>query len=585
MTAGTLAQSVTAVNDTLQAFPAVRELTAAELALYKSNFVAGWEIPGLVRDQALGLRVLLPQDSPFGRPRISVHPVPPLLSWPHLEEHGVLCILPSSASHQLSHPGDLAVTLLEEGRQLVNECLDGSNQEDFELEFESYWSRWPKTTARLIWLCRHGGPTREVFAWKSTHGVMIADSPNELRDWVRNRYPQSPDTLTIIAIPLIRLDRPPRPNRYPATLGDLLDLAGDVNAAFIERYVLGHESDVVACVAATLRGQATFGFRFELGDKAQGGGFKVDRGFRPGKMPAKIRMMRCRSLPLQGARVERMDASWVHGRDQNEMSDRLRTKHVVLLGVGSLGSGIARLLAQTGVGTIDLVDSELLQSENISRHELGASSTGLKKASEFAKSLRARLPHLKISGYDLDAYAFAKQHPEKLADADLVISAMGDWRAETWLNSAAIESRRARPTMFTWMEPHAAAGHAVCVQGLGPCFRCLFDEFGNAHVKATKWRERTTRDIPGCAGSFQPYGAIELSNCQSLAADLAIEVLTGAESRPVHRMWLAREKNLAAAGGEWSAEWTDRYGSPKAGGQIVEVPFEIWSGCPEHRKQ
>jgi sulfur-carrier protein adenylyltransferase/sulfurtransferase len=583
LTAGTLAQSIGGVRKTLRPFADARELTAAELAAYKSNFVAGWQIPGLVQDQALNLRVLLPNDSPFGRPRIATYPAPPLLLWPHLEEHGLLCILPSSATHQLENTGELAVTLLAEGRQLVNECLAGTNHEDFEIEFESYWSRWKRTKSRLISLCRHDGPTRDVFAWKSTQGVIVADTAEELNNWIRNRYAKSPNSLSINPAPLVRLDRPPRPDRYPSNLGDLLTLVGTESATSVSRHVLDNDSDVVVCVASTSRGQVTFGIRFDLSETtSRHGEQQLARGFRPGKMPVEIRMMRYRSLPVQGAVVDRVDASWIHGRDQNGVADRLRTLHVVLFGLGSLGSGIARLLALSGVGTLDLVDPELFESENLSRHELGAASTGLKKATAFAEVLRQRLPHIKVSGFDVDAHTFAKQHPENFKQAHLIISATGDWRAESWLNAAARELRKDLPTMFTWLEPHAAAAHAITINGDSPCLRCLFDETGNVRLRATKWNGRTTHDIPGCAGSFQPYGAVELSHCQSLSADLAIEILTAAETPPNHRVWLSRHKNLASAGGDWSDEWLRAFGTPNAGGQIVDLPFSISTSCAEH---
>jgi molybdopterin/thiamine biosynthesis adenylyltransferase len=586
LTEARLARAISEVEDTLRSFQNVRQLAAGELAAYKSNFVAGWELPGLAKDPAVALRLLLPADAPHGRPRIAVHPAPRLLSWPHLEEHGLLCILPADATHQLESPGELAVTLLADGRTLVDECIDGVNHDDFETEFQSYWSRWPRTKARITSLCRHDGPTRDVFLWRGGGVSVVADDPGELRQWIRNRFATEPADLPHRRVPLLRLERPPHPDAYPASLGTMLALVGEENAGVVRRAILEDHADLVLCTAATRRGDVIFGVSFDLKEHAgRRASPTISRGFRPGRVPPNIQLLRYHALPLTGALVERADASWIHGRDQNPLLPRLLRAHVVVIGAGSLGSGIARLLAQSGIGRLDVVDPALFSSENASRHDLGSSAANRNKAIQLAKALRERFPHLVIDAFDVDAHSYTTTHREAFASADLVISATGNWRADSWLNAAALQHRRALPTLFTWLEPRAAAAHAVLTVGGSPCLLCLFDDAGGVRRKATHWRERTTRDVPGCAGSFEPYGAVELAHCQSLSAALAIESLVTDLERPQHRVWLSSQQSLVDAGGAWAEEWVATYGDPGKGALIAEVPFVESSSCSEHRNR
>ena len=91
----------------------MRDLTAGEIADYGGRYQVGWGIGGLCADAKLQLRVLLPKSAPYFPARIAVAPAPPVFTWPHLEERGILCLLSESANISVGSPGDVVLTLLE----------------------------------------------------------------------------------------------------------------------------------------------------------------------------------------------------------------------------------------------------------------------------------------------------------------------------------------------------------------------------------------------------------------------------------------------------------------------------------------
>jgi hypothetical protein len=119
----------------------------------------------------------------------------------------------------------------------------------------------------------------------------------------------------------------------------------------------------------------------------------LQHGFR-GRPPDAVILSRYNAAATTGARVVRFDPSWVHGRDQNLQATTLETKKVVLVGIGSVGSGVADLLAKAGVGAMTCIDPENLTSANSSRHLLGAPAVGVNKAVGVGRSLARRFPHL-----------------------------------------------------------------------------------------------------------------------------------------------------------------------------------------------
>lgn len=86
--------------------------------------------------------------------------------------------------------------------------------------------------------------------------------------------------------------------------------------------------------------------------------------------------------------LERVDASWIHGRDHDCDQATLSNKRVAVVGCGALGAAIARLLAEAGLGRFILVDPDSLLPHNTSRHALGQSYLFQNKAQGTARMLK-----------------------------------------------------------------------------------------------------------------------------------------------------------------------------------------------------
>ena len=301
-------KAVCKVEQFLYQFDNVRPLADSELQTYDGRFAAGWEIPELCHDDAnLRVRVLLSEHAPFEAPRIAVAPVPPLLSWPHLEEHGLLCILPESANFSVTDPASVVWELLQDTQKLVHTNLIGDNAADFEDEFASYWSRWERTIKDedVTVICRPEGPSRMVTACHSNRGSLVAEDEKTLRSWWTNCHGNDiGETGKIRPVPLLWLQRPLRPSEYPATVSALRAvLADNFTTGLLDKILFDTDSSRKFVLLA-FTGRSGAGFAAVRLRKPEG----LNNGFR-GTPPKDILLSRYDSVPVDGLRARRYGRS------------------------------------------------------------------------------------------------------------------------------------------------------------------------------------------------------------------------------------------------------------------------------------
>ena len=563
------AAAVAEIAAVLGQIPDARLLTAAELAVYKGRFQTGWTVPNLCADPALQLRVLLPKAAPYAVARIAVAPAPPVLTWPHLEELGLLCLVSDPASVSVTAPASVVLTLLKEGRKLVNASIAGENIQDFEDEFTTYWERWDRTKGIVRILCDPRGPSRTLAARYGSNGDYVAETEATLHTWLANRFgKETVRKMKCWSVPLLWLPRPLRPTEYPATISGLRSALQEdpLRCDLLDAALLQSEPErkLIVLGTQTRRGVAFAGLQVHKLDRLQ-------NGFRQ-RPPDAVILTRYNAARTTGARAVRFDPSWVHGRDQSPELNMLRGKRVTLIGTGSVGSGVADLLVKAGVGAMTCIDPEALASANSGRHLLGAPAAGVNKAVAVGQSLASRFPHLTMIPIP-KPFGEDEQIIADLRAANLIVSLCGSWPAESLLDAVWSDDAAMPPIVYGWTEPHAAAGHALSLRHSGGCLRCVVDEMGKMRVPVTNWPSITLLHVPACGDLFQPYGATELMHIQALVAELALDVLVHRVRGSAHRVWIGRRDLVARAGGTWNPAWIAAHGDPGAGGQLQDVAF------------
>src|SRR3954471_10800450 len=84
-----------------------------------------------------------------------------------------------------------------------------------------------------------------------------------------------------------------------------------------------------------------------------------------------------------------------------EGQQKLKASRVLCIGTGGLGSPLALYLAAAGVGTIGIVDFDVVDYTNLQRQIIHTTAdVGRKKLDSAADSLKAINPYLNIKRYD-----------------------------------------------------------------------------------------------------------------------------------------------------------------------------------------
>ena len=149
---------------------------------------------------------------------------------------------------------------------------------------------------------------------------------------------------------------------------------------------------------------------------------------------------------------------------------KLMNAKVLLIGAGGLGSPAMLYLAAAGVGTIGIVDFDVVDMSNLQRQVVHTSDrVGEKKVDSARRTIQALNPEVNVVGHD--EMLVADNVDRLISGYDLVVDGTDTFETRYLLNDAAVEA--GIPVV------HASVfrfeGQLTVFKPFGgPCYRCLY---------------------------------------------------------------------------------------------------------------
>lgn len=560
---------------------AIRTLPALDLERYSIAAAHGWELSLQLGERSRRIVLLLPAGFPYAAPRTALSSGTRVPGCPHIEDNGLICLPPRPATPRdpisaVQHAVEDACGLLED--------FESNADAEFRREFISYWNRTVRSNETPIYsLLQVPFDAATIFLWQGTRSDIVASSRDDILrhlGHLRIGVPQGGfATSSALAVPLQRAPTPEEIPTVSAAFADWLRSEAPVALGELER--LSQRQASVTCVFSAL---SETGYGLIAVSLKSVENPKVN-GFRPGHAPADSRFKAwLAQAKLARRTVKRFDAAWIHGRGLDPAQAVLAGKSVSVIGCGAMGSPIAVRLAQAGVGTMVLVDAQVLESANIGRHVLGAEYVGLPKAVGLARELGKRFPHMqKVDAISKAWDGLSNAEREAIAASDLIVCATGEWSAEGPINEWHQALRGCPPIVYAWLEEHGAAGHAYAVVGnQNGCLWCILDDEGGQRSPETIWPnvETTLLPEPACGASFQPFGPAEVGFAEAMTSELCLELLLGKVAQTTHRVYATSTARLASLRGEWSAAHQAIRGVGQDGSMMFTRPTAKYEACP-----
>lgn len=151
---------------------------------------------------------------------------------------------------------------------------------------------------------------------------------------------------------------------------------------------------------------------------------------------------------------------------------RLANARVLVVGAGGLGSPVLAYLAAAGVGSIDVIDDDVVSLSNLQRQVLfGEGDVGRFKVDIASDRLRDLNPLVAVTTH---ATRITTANVTALvATVDLVIDCADNFPTRYFLNDACV----AAGVPCVWASVHEFSGQvAVWAAPAGPCYRCVHPE-------------------------------------------------------------------------------------------------------------
>ncbi len=185
---------------------------------------------------------------------------------------------------------------------------------------------------------------------------------------------------------------------------------------------------------------------------------------------------------------------------------RLKAARVLLVGTGGLGSPLALYLAAAGVGTLGLVDFDVVDESNLQRQVLhGTRDIGRLKLDSAADRIADINPHVHVAlhhGHLDSANALAL-----VAQYDVVVDGTDNFPTRYLVNDACVLA--GKPNVYGSVFRFEGQVAVFGAPG-GPCYRCLFREPPPPGMVPSCAEGGVLGVLPGIIGCLQALETIKL---------------------------------------------------------------------------
>jgi molybdopterin/thiamine biosynthesis adenylyltransferase len=182
---------------------------------------------------------------------------------------------------------------------------------------------------------------------------------------------------------------------------------------------------------------------------------------------------------------------------------RIRDSHVLIIGMGGLGSPAALYLAGAGVGTLTLSDFDVVEVSNLQRQIIHRSdSAGMLKTTSAARSIHDLNPDCTVR--TIDHEMDEDELKEAIGKADIVLDCSDNFPTRFSVNRLCVQ-----------LDTPLVSAAAIRLEGQimsfipgahGPCYQCLYsDEYQDAQTCAM---EGVLGPVVGVMGVMQALQAL-----------------------------------------------------------------------------
>ena len=185
---------------------------------------------------------------------------------------------------------------------------------------------------------------------------------------------------------------------------------------------------------------------------------------------------------------------------------KLKAAKVLLVGAGGLGSPAALYLAAAGIGTLGLVDFDVVDESNLHRQILfGTSDVGRAKLSAAAARLSDVNPNVRVVPFE--TRLTSQNALGILADFDVVADGTDNFPTRYLVNDACVllGKRNVYASIFRFEGQASVFGAPG-----GPCYRCLYAEPPPPGVVPSCAEGGVLGVLPGLLGTIQAAETIKL---------------------------------------------------------------------------
>ncbi len=186
---------------------------------------------------------------------------------------------------------------------------------------------------------------------------------------------------------------------------------------------------------------------------------------------------------------------------------RLAESSVVVIGAGGLGCAVLTALAGAGIGTIRIVDHDVVQPTNLHRQPLYAQAdVGRPKAIAAAERLAAYNPSIRLLPLVTrleDANADAL-----IAEGDVVVDCSDNFAAKFLVNDAAV--RTGRPAVIASVYQYEGQLQVVRAGDGGSCLRCQWPEATRDGLVGNCEQSGVLGPVPAILGGLQAMEVLKL---------------------------------------------------------------------------